>query len=189
MIQDWRTQWGQGDLPFLWVLLAPFASPAPADLPLTRESQLETLRLVNVGFANTLGVGNAKDIHPTNKRTVGERLANAARRVAYGSSVAPISPVLRQLTAEGSALRMWFDNAGTGLRLAGDAEFAFEIAGADEQYARAEAKVEGASVLVSAASVTEPVFVRYAYRDIAPDALYSSAGVPAAPVRARLSPR
>ena len=186
MIQDWRTQWGQGDLPFLWVLLAPFTSPAPADLPLTRESQLETLRLANVGFANTLGVGNAKDIHPTNKKTVGERLANAARRVAYGSATAPVSPVLRQLTAEGAALRMWFDNAGAGLKLTGDPEFAFEIAGADEQYVAADVKVEGATVLVFAASVTEPVFVRYAYRDVAPDALYSIAGVPVAPVRARL---
>jgi sialate O-acetylesterase len=184
MIQDWRTQWGQGDLPFLWVLLAPFTSPAPSDLPLTRESQLETLRLANVGFANTLGVGNAKDIHPTNKRTVGERLANTARRVAYGVATAPVSPLFRQLTAEGSALRMWFD---TPLKLAGDAEFAFEIAGADEQYVRADAKVEGATVLVSAASVTEPVYVRYSYRDVAPDALYSLAGVPAAPVRARLT--
>jgi sialate O-acetylesterase len=187
MIQDWRTQWGQGDLPFLWVLLAPYATPATADLPLTRESQLETLRLRNVGFANTLGVGNAKDIHPKNKRTVGERLANAARRVAYGSITAPISPVLRQLTAEGTGLRMWFDNAPTGLKLAGDAEFAFEIAGADEKYVPAEAKVEHATVLVSAPSIPEPVFVRYAYRDIAPDALYSNAGVPAAPIRARLS--
>ncbi|MBL8241071.1 MAG: sialate O-acetylesterase [Bryobacterales bacterium] len=187
MIQDWRSQWGQGDLPFLWVLLAPFATPASADLPLTRESQLETLRLRNVGFANTLGVGNAKDIHPKNKKTVGERLANAARRVAYGSATAPISPVFRQLTAEGGKLRMWFDHAPAGLKLAGDAEFAFEIAGSDENYVPAEAKVEGATVLVSAESVPGPVFVRYAYRDIAPDALYSNAGVPAAPVRARIT--
>jgi len=186
MIQDWRTQWGQGDLPFLWVLLAPFTAPAPADLPLTRESQLETLRLANVGFANTLGVGNAKDIHPTNKKTVGERLANAARRVAYGSTTAPVSPVLRQLTAEGAGLRMWFDNAGAGLKLAGDAEFTFEIAGEDEMYVPGEAKVQGTSVLVFAPTVTDPVFVRYANRDVAPDALYSLAGVPAAPVRARL---
>lgn len=187
MIQDWRTQWGQGDLPFLWVLLAPFTVPAPADLPLTRESQLETLRLASVGFANTLGVGNAKDIHPTNKKTVGERLANAARRVAYGSTTAPVSPVLRQLTAEGSSLRMWFDNAGAGLKLTGDPEFAFEIAGADEQYVPADVKVEGATVLVFAATVPNPVYVRYSYRDIAPDALYSIAGVPVAPVRARLA--
>ena len=185
MIQDWRTQWGQGDLPFLWVLLAPFGAPA-ADLPLTRESQLETLRLANVGFANTMGVGNAKDIHPTNKKTVGERLANAARRVAYGSATAPVSPVLRQLTAEGAGLRMWFDNAGAGLKIAGDPEFAFEIAGEDEKYVPADAKAQGATVLVLAPSVPEPVFVRYAYRDIAPDALYSIVGVPAAPVRARL---
>jgi sialate O-acetylesterase len=184
MIQDWRTQWGQGDLAFLWVLLAPFTSPAPADLPLTRESQLETLRLANVGFANTLGVGNAKDIHPTNKRTVGERLANAARRIAYGNTTAPISPLFRQLTAEGTALRMWFDMP---LKLTGDPEFAFEIAGADEKYVCAGAKVEGATVVVSAPVITEPVFVRYAYRDVAPDALYSLAGVPAAPVRARLA--
>ncbi len=184
MIQDWRTQWGQGDLPFLWVLLAPFTAPAPADLPLTRESQLETLRLANVGFANTLGVGNAKDIHPTNKKTVGERLANAARRVAYGSTTAPVSPLLKQVTGEGTAIRMWFDMP---LKLAGDAEFAFEIAGEDEKYVAADAvKVEGATVLLSAGGVAEPVFVRYSYRDIAPDVLYSLAGVPAAPVRARL---
>lgn len=189
MIQDWRAQWGQGELPFLWVLLAPFTSPMPADLPLTRESQLETLKLANVGFSNTLGIGDAKDIHPTNKKDAGERLANAARRVAYGSATAPVSPLLRQLTAEGAALRMWFDNAGAGLQLKGPAEAAFEIAGTDEKYVPAAAKVEGASVLVSADSVSEPVFVRYAYKDVAPDVLYSLAGVPAAPVRARLIAR
>jgi len=91
-----------------------------------------------------------------------------------------------QLTAEGAALRMWFDGAGAGLKLTGDPEFAFEIAGADEQYVAADVKVEGATVLVFAAAVTETVFVRYAYRDVAPDALYSIAGVPVAPVRARL---
>lgn len=187
MIEDWRTQWGQGELPFLWVLLAPFTAPSPSDLPLTRESQLETLKLVNVGFANTLGVGNATDIHPTNKKTVGERLANAARAVAYGSTKAPVSPVLRQITGEGPSIRMWFDNAGAGLKLTGDPETAFEIAGPDGQYVPAKAKVDGATVVVSADAVGEPQFVRYAYKDVAPDVLYSSAGVPAAPVRARLS--
>ena len=104
-------------------------------------------------------IGEATDIHPKNKQDVGRRLALLARHVAYGQNgFVWSSPLYRQATQEGNAMRVWFDHAGTGLKTRGGGPVkGFVIAGADGNVcARRREAFEGSTVLVSSAQVAEP---------------------------------
>jgi len=183
MIQDWRRAWGQGDFPFLFVQLANFKTGPDAKWPELRDAQRQTLGLANTGMAVATDIGNPDDIHPTNKQDVGLRLALAARAITYGEKVAYSGPLFRQATPEGSAMRIWFDHTGSGFTAKGGALRGFEIAGADGKFVAAEARIDGATVLVSSPSVTAPSHVRYAWSDNPDGNLYNREGLPASPFR------
>ena len=178
MIQDWRNRWGQGDFPFLWAQLANFKTKG--QWPELQEAQSMTLQLANTGQAVINDIGNPADIHPRNKQDVGKRLALAARAVAYGEKLTYSGPVFRQITSEGSALRVWFDHTGKGLAVRGGGELrGFTIAGADGKFIPAQAKIEGTAILVMSPEVKKPVHARYAW-DSDPDAnLTNQEGLPA----------
>jgi sialate O-acetylesterase len=182
MIQDWRNQWGEGDFPFLFVQLANFKSNAY--WPVLRESQTETLSLRNTAMAVAIDVGNSTNIHPTNKQDVGMRLALAARHIAYHDAAVEFSgPVYRQAIPENAALRVWFTHAD-GLQARGGAALTgFTIAGADGKFVPAEARIEGATIVVSSPDVASPVAVRYAWADDPVCNLINQAGLPAGPFR------
>ena len=181
MIRDWRRAWGEGDFPFLYVQLANYkASPAWADL---REAQRQTLSLANTGMAVTIDIGIPGNIHPTNKQDVGLRLALAARVVAYGEKIEDSGPTFRLSARESAGLRVWFDHTTGGLTAKGGAVKGFEVAGADRKYVAADARIDGASVVVSNAEVAVPVYVRYAYADNPDCNLYNGEGLPASPFR------
>lgn len=185
MIQDWRREWGLGAMPFYFVQLANYKTNGW--WPLLRESQTDTLNLKNTAMAVTIDVGNPKDIHPTDKQTVGHRLALPARALVYGENAVYSGPVFRQMTVEGGNARLWFDSVGGGLAARGEGGLkGFEIAGADGVWSAADAKIDGATVLVSSASVKDPAHVRYAWEDN-PEAanLVNAEGLPASPFRDR----
>jgi sialate O-acetylesterase len=178
LIADWRQQWGQGDLPFLFVQISSFESPTE-NWGIIRDSQRRTLSVANTGMAVTLDIGQRDNVHPPDKQSVGARLALAGRAVAYGeTSLAFSGPLYRQTTREGSALEVWFDH-GEGLHSSGGELKGFEVAGADGHFVAATAKVQGASVLVSSPEVTEPVQVRYAWQGFTDANLYNGVPLPA----------
>lgn len=189
MIQDWRARWGD-DLPFLWVQLANFRSPqrdpVSDEWAVLRESQEKTLALPKTGTALAIDVGNAKDIHPRDKQTVGARLALVARGVVYGEKGLVYSgPRYKSMTVEANKIRLQFEHVGGGLVAKGGDELKrFSIAGADRQFVWANAKIEGDSVLVWADAVKEPKAVRYAF-ETNPEGcnLYNKEGLPASPFR------
>ena len=183
MIEDWRQAWGEGDFPFLFVQLANFkANPY---WPLLRESQTSTLELRNTAMAVIIDIGNSTDIHPTNKQDVGLRLSLAARAMVYGEKIEYSGPMFRSLAAEGNRLRVWFDHIGGGLQARGGGELTgFTVAGRDGNFVPAEAKIDGGTVLVSSAAVTDPVAVRYAWQDDPGCNLINQEGLPASPFRA-----
>ena len=184
MIQDWRTAWGQGDFPFLFVQLANYArTGANSEWPELREAQAMALNLKNTGMAVTIDVGNADDIHPTNKQDVGLRLALAARAIAYGEKLVYSGPMFRQATREGSSLRVWFDHTGGGLTAKGGQLKGFTVAGADGKFVSAAAVIQKSAVRVSSPQVSEPVAVRYAWADSPDCNLYNAEGLPASPFR------
>ncbi len=184
MIQDWRSAWGEGDFPFLYVQLANFTSTNLEDWATIREAQRKTLVLRNTAMAVTIDIGNPEDVHPTNKQDVGARLALAGRAVAYGETIEYSGPLFRGMSSDGSALRLWFDHATGGLQTKGGGLRGFEIAGDDGLFHSAEAKIDGASVIVSSASVPEPTRVRYGWANSPDCNLYNGAGLPASPFEA-----
>jgi sialate O-acetylesterase len=184
MIQDWRRSWDEGDFPFLFVQIANWTSGADGRWPEVREAQRKALALRNAGMAVTIDIGDPADIHPKDKLDVGLRLARTALAIAYGEKLEWSGPLYRQLTREDHALRVWFDHANGLTAKGGGSVAGFEVAGPDGKYVAADAKIDGASVIVSSASVSDPVCVRYAWADNPTCNLYNREGLPASPFQA-----
>jgi sialate O-acetylesterase len=174
LVRDWRQAFAQGDFPFYWVQLANYGNAAKnGHWMRVQEGQVKATALHNTGVAVINDIGNATSIHPTNKQDVGRRLAMLAQNKGA-------SPLYRQFTREGDAIRIWFDHAGKALKArGGGALTGFQIAGADGKYVVATAHIDGTTVLVSSPDVPNPISVRYAW-DYNPDAnLVNEWGLPA----------
>jgi sialate O-acetylesterase len=185
LIADWRRQWGQGNLPFLFVQISNFESPGE-NWGLIRDSQRRSLDVVNTAMAVTLDVGQRDNVHPPDKQTVGARLALGARALVYGEAGVEFSgPVYRQTTREDGGLRIWFDHA-EGLQKRGATLEGFEVAGPDGHFVPAAATVQGTTVVVSSPSGIEPIQVRYAWQSFTDANLYNGATLPASTFVARV---
>lgn len=180
MIEDWRKTWRQGDFPFYFVQIAPYDYGSSQTSPELREAQFLTLSKVkNTGMAVTMDIGNPDDIHPTNKRDVGKRLALWALAMDYGKDIVFSGPLYREQSIEGSKIRLHFNYTGSGLVAAGGPLTHFEIAGEDQVYHPAEAVIDGETVLVSSPEVDLPVAVRYGWSNTAEPNLSNVEGLPA----------
>ena len=182
LIGDWRMHFAQGNLPFLFVQISSFSSPGE-DWGTVRDAQRRTLAVDNTAMAVTLDIGLAGNVHPPDKQTVGARLSDAARAIAYGEKLAYQSPLFRQATTElqgdgTTAMRVWFDH-GEGLTYRGKLATGFEVAGADRKFIPAQARVEGDTVLVTAPALTQPEYVRYGWMGVMDNNLFNAAGFPA----------
>ncbi|MBN1349282.1 9-O-acetylesterase [candidate division KSB1 bacterium] len=188
MITDWRSHWGQGDFPFLFVQLANFgklkSEPADDAWAELREAQLMTLSLPNTGMALAIDIGEAFDIHPKNKQEVGRRLAlNALGRV-YGKNIVFSGPIYKSMKVEANTIRLTFDHIDGGLSIQnGSALKGFAIAGHDSVFHWANARIDGETVVVSHPQIAEPVAVRYGWAMNPVCNLYNKAGLPASPFR------
>ena len=98
LIACWREKWGQGDFPFLFVQLPRFVPGL--NWPLIRDQQLKTLATPNTGMAVAIDVGDPYDVHPANKIVVAERLALAARHIAYGQHMVWSGPMYDSMKVE-----------------------------------------------------------------------------------------
>ena len=154
--------------------------PAWAEL---REAQLMALSLPKTGMAVTIDIGDAKDIHPKNKQGVGERLALAARHVAYGEELAYSGPIYSSMKIKGDTIRIRFDHVGSGLVARGGPPTGFAIAGEDGKFIWADARIEGETVVVCAPGLTRPVAVRYAWAANPFCNFFNAEGLPASPFR------
>ncbi|MEO2127166.1 MAG: sialate O-acetylesterase [Christiangramia sp.] len=190
MIADWREKWGQQpeDFPFIFVQLANFmeAYDAPTDSNWAhlREAQLETLQVPNTGMAVAIDVGEWNDIHPLNKKDVGDRLAQAAKNLAYGEEIVAGGPIFESYEVKGDSIEIHFKNVGDGL-MAEDGELKeFAIAGKDQKFVWANARIEGDKIVVFSPKISHPVAVRYAWANNPENAnLYNKEGLPASPFR------
>jgi sialate O-acetylesterase len=191
LIGDWRSHFQQGNLPFLYVQISSFYSPGE-DWGLIRDQQRRTLSVANTAMSVSLDVGQADNVHPADKQTVGARLALDARKVVYGESVADTGPLFRQATTEtlsdGSpAMRVWFDHSD-GLNSRSQPTGDFELAGEDRHFVAAEARIDGQTIIVSSAKVRHPAFVRYAWSGVVTHFFYNAAGLPASTFSSESSP-
>lgn len=178
MIEDWRAQWRQGNLPFLFAQISSFGNSPDENWGQLRDAQRRTLSLANTGMAVTLDHGDETNVHPAEKRAVGARLALLARSMVYGEKVTPSGPLFRLAYPDAGSMRVQFDHA-EGLQASVGALKGFEIAGAEGNFVAASAKIDGDTVVVSSPSVAEPRYVRYAWPNFTDANLVNSAGLPA----------
>ena len=180
MINDWRNRWNNNQLPFLFVQIAPHRSITPE----LREAQLLAWqKLPQTSMIVTTDIGDSADIHPTHKRPVGERLALAARAIAYKESIEYTGPVYESMKITDGKTVLIFSHKGTGL-VAKDGDLkGFVIAGADKKFVPATAIINGDKVIVSAVSIKEPIAVRYGWKNSPDVNLFNKENLPASPFR------
>ena len=180
MIEDWRGVWGEGNFPFLFVQVAPFEKMNPE----IREAQLQSLKkTTNTAMAVTTDVGDAHDIHPAHKEPVGDRLALAARALAYGEKIEYMGPIFREAKTNGQSITLSFDHTGGGLVAKDGPLRGFEIAGADKVFVPAQAEIKEGVIVVTSPQATNPVAVHYGWTNVPNVNLFNKEGLPASPFR------
>ena len=191
MIRSWRKRWGQGDFPFAIVQLPNFRSPSllPTDEAWShiRDAQRKTaMQTENTGLIVTIDIGEADDIHPTNKLDVGKRLYRWALADVYGRKITRSGPVFREVKFSKNKAILSFDETGKGLRTCdGRDPQEFAIAGADKKWHWAKARIKGKNkVVVWSDQVADPRAVRYAFNNnpVNPN-LSNETCLPASPFR------
>lgn len=187
LIRDWRKQFQQGNFPFIYVQLANFmearAEPVESTWAETREAQRLALLEPNTAMAVAIDVGEWNDIHPLNKKTVGDRLAIAAQNLAYADKTVVYSgPQLSSMKILGDTAVLSFTHRGSGLSINGEKLLGFAIAGHDGKFVWAKAQISDDQVMVSSKQVTTPTQVRYAWADNPANANFiNKEGLPASP--------
>ncbi|TNE72846.1 hypothetical protein EP331_06155 [bacterium] len=190
LISDWRTRWNKPEWPFYFVQLATFetvgnstSGSAWAEL---REAQTMTLSVPNTGMVVTTDVGNPKDIHPTNKQTVGKRLAAQALHDVYQQKQVHTGPMYSGMEIQGNTIVVSFNDVGSGLMTPNKYGYVmgFEIAGEDGVFKFAKAYIKGDKVIVYHPEIEHPKVVHFGWSGNAEDCnLYNMEGFPAVPFR------
>jgi sialate O-acetylesterase len=184
MVKGWRTLWGVGDFPFYYAQIAPLEVWGENNA-LMRETQLKAAKEIpNSGMAVLMGLGEKDNIHPAEKRTVAQRLAYWALAKTYHmKNLACNSPELNIMTISNDTVKLTFNYAPLGLSSFGKELDDFEIAGEDQKFYRAKAKITLTGVTLTCEEVQKPVAVRYAFYDYAEGSLFSVEGLPVSSFR------
>ena len=181
MINDWRNKWGY-QFPFYFVQLAPFKYDGESKDKLAelRDAQRLTLKLPKTGMAVSLD--NTKDfhlIHPTNKESVGLRLAYIALNRKYNKEIVDSGPLYKSKLINKNKITIEFDYVGSGLTKKGDKLLEFEIAGKNQKFIKANAQIKNNKVLVWNNKISNPKYVRYGWKDTSTASLFNKEGLPA----------
>jgi sialate O-acetylesterase len=182
LIKDWRTQFNEPSLPWLFVQLPSF-DPSGDITKMTwaeiRDIQLQVWKDdPNTGMAVTIDLGEAANIHPTDKYTVAKRLLPYVKALVYGEQITHKSPIYKSHTVQGGEMTLTFDNLGTGLK-AVKAITEFEIAGADKVYKPAIATLlPDNRINLSNTTISNPVFARYAFLNFPTVSIFTTDALP-----------
>lgn len=200
LIRDWRNKWNDHSIPFVFAQLAAFERHSPSNrltdeyfknLPpgesfyaALREVQAATLKIPLTGMGVAIDIGDHSDIHPQNKQEIAYRLAQEAKRLAYGYKGVTSGPMFKSMKIEGNKIRIEFSGIGSGLMQKGEKLNCFAIAAQKGKFVWANAKIDGNSVIVWSDAIKEPAKVRYAWAGYPfnPN-LYNKEGFPAVPFR------
>ncbi len=191
MVKHWRSLWGQGDIPFYYVEIAPFSygDPAKTKGAMLREQQYKALALIpNSGMISTNDLVQpyeVNQIHPCDKKDVGERLAYQALNKTYGfTSIKADGPMFKEMKVEGNKACITFTNADEGFS-PWDGITGFEVAGADKVFKAAKAVVNTGKnrIEVTSDEVSQPVAVRYCFRNFQIGNLKNNRNLPTVPFR------
>jgi sialate O-acetylesterase len=185
LVKDWRGLWNLQDLPFIYTQLANFeredviGSSNWAEL---REEQRMGLSISNTAMAVAIDIGEHNDLHPQDKKTLGQRLALCARNIAYDEEVVYSGPMYSRMERIGDAIHLHFDHIGSGLPSREGELKGFTVCGSDGVFAPAQAVISGSVIIVRHEQIQQPRHVRYAWSNNPAEAnLYNQEGLPASP--------
>jgi sialate O-acetylesterase len=187
MIQGWRSRFGQGNLPFYYVQVAPFWYDKPdstlADYAFFREAQENISELGSTKMVVTMDVGESKDLHPKNKKPIGVRLAKTALNQTYGMlNVNYQVPEFDYAVYGDHKVQLYFrpETVQSGLETNDGKEPAhFFVAGTDKKFYPARAKIQGSNIVLTSPKVAKPIAVRYAFTNFPVTNLQNKDGLPA----------
>ncbi|WP_416440363.1 sialate O-acetylesterase [Leeuwenhoekiella sp. A16] len=193
LIESWRKVFKAPEIPFIYAQLPNYMDvsylPTESNWAELREAQLKALNEPNTAMTVNIDLGEWNDIHPLNKKDVGDRMALAALKLAYNEDVVYSGPLYEDYTIQDGKVSLSFSHVGSGL-VTDDGETLneFAIAGADKNFVWAKAKIEGDHVVVWSDEIKDPKYIRYAWADN-PDNpnLYNKEGLPASPFRVELN--
>lgn len=185
MITDWRNKFNNKKMAFIIVQLANFmeskAQPIESNWAELRDQQRKvSLQVPNAGLAVIIDIGEWNDIHPLNKKTVGDRLALQAMKLAYGKNIVADGPVYQSMKINGNKIVLSFKNGTDGFAPVAELK-GFAIKNTGGNWSWAKAKIEGKTITVWNDSVTNPVAVRYDWADNPDGNLKNKTGLPASP--------
>ena len=181
LVDGWRQNWNNPDMPFYFVQLSSLNRPS---WPWFRDSQLRIMKEIsNTGMAVSSDCGDSLDVHPRCKQPIGERLARWALAKTYGQDITPSGPVFSSVTRQADALIVSFLYAD-GLQTSdGKAPSCFEIAEEDGLFHPATATIEGNTVRLTSPTIKHPRYVRYAWQPFTRANLVNADQLPASTFR------
>ena len=190
MLNGFRSEFKQGDFPFYYTQIAPniegHDDTTAFKAAIFKETQEKFLAIKNTGMAVTMDVGEQHNVHPRNKKPVGERLAAIALNKTYHQHVPYLGPHISKLVVDGNAVTLYFkkETIGSGLTTNdGKAPQHFFVAGDDHKFYWADAKIMGDNVILTSDKVSKPIAVRYAFTNGAVTNFENKEGLPAVPFR------
>ncbi len=190
LIDQWRTDWNDDTLPFIFVQLPMYANEGDEDSrewPVIRDQQMKVFKTIkNTGIVVMIDGGELGNIHPLDKKTVGHRLALQGLQLAYGFDNHGDAPTLRDYEFEDNKIRLSFNDMAEKIVIKSDKDNdgyveGFEIAGEGFEYLPAKALVDGEGILVWADEIECPKAVRYAWVNYGPAPIFNKYGLPLAP--------
>lgn len=188
MIYQWRTDWNDQTLPFLFVQLPMHRYERDTDDKnwcLLRESQMNTFQtLKNTGIAVVLDCGEFNEIHPKDKIPVGERLALQAMHQVYHikNEQEAFGPIYKSYEYKDGGIELSFDYASDGFITKKEAT-GFEIAGSEGEYFNAVIEMRASKIFLSSPEVSPPLYARYCWTNYGEVTVFGTNGIPLAPFR------
>jgi len=185
LIENWRAEWGIGDFSFYYCQIAPFNYGGGINSAFLREAQFKASTAIeNIGMACLMDAGEEFNIHPGDKKAAGDRLAYLALAKTYDMAGFGFSgPTLKEMTVEGSVVKLTFDHAKYGLNTFGKELTNFKVAGENQRFYPAKAFLTRQGITLFSPSVEKPVAVRYAFDDWVVGELFNNEGLPASSFR------
>jgi sialate O-acetylesterase len=184
MIKNWRDDWHVGNFPFYFVQIAPYNYGEQTHSEFLREAQLKSLSVPNTGMVVTLDIGDPQNIHPSNKKDVGDRLALWALAKSYGKKISCSGPVYKAMKIVKDKIVLTFDHAKNGLAIKElNGENNFLVAGKDKIFKKAKVRIEKNKLIVFSDEVKSPVAVRYAFTNTSEATLFNKDELPASSFR------
>jgi sialate O-acetylesterase len=187
MINTWRADWKDPHLAFLIVQLPNYAArlhdPSESTWARLRQAQDKALSLPNTAMAVTFDVGDEFDLHPRNKRPVGERLALLAEQMVYGliKPEQALSPRVLSAVRSGNTVVIRFTPASALQTMDGQAPREIAVAGTDRKFVWAKAKIKGKTLVIYGDGISSTKYIRYAWANNPDINLVSKAGLLVAP--------